>query len=167
MSDDGGLRRLFQDNIRPGHLQPVETGLISAGVPDMNYCCDGVEGWVEMKQTRHWGVTLEPEQVSWLHRRARCGGRVFVAVRRWHAGGPRRGAPVDELWLLRGAYAPDLRALGLRWAATPPSAALLGRWPGGPERWCWPEVRSLLVTTPVPARVPPWRPPATTAPDDL
>lgn len=113
------------------------------GVPDLNFCIDGVEGWVEMKQTDGWAVTLEPEQVSWLFRRHRNGGRVFVAVRRWHDGGPRRGPACDELWLLRGQYAPDLKTLGLKWAMTSP--ALLGRWCHGPARWDWDAVRSILV----------------------
>ena len=156
MSDDGGLRRLFQTNVTPGHLQPVETGLISTGVPDMNFCVDGAEGWVEMKQTDGWAVTLEPEQISWLCRRARNGGRVFVAVRRWHDGGPRKGRPVDELWLLRGEYAPDLRSMGLRWVGThePLTGPLLGRWTGGPAHWNWFMVRLLLATTPALSAMP-------------
>lgn len=143
---DGGLRRLFCEHLRSGmHWQPVETGLISMGVPDANFCGSGVEGWVECKQTEGYSVTLSPEQVSWIFRRHRNGGRVFVAVRRWHTGGPRKGPPVDELWLLRGQYAPDLKTLGLRWAEQNASGVLLGRWPGGPARWAWNEVRSMLL----------------------
>lgn len=135
-SDDGGLRGLFRSHLRQhADMQAVETGLIAAGVPDLNYCASGAEGWIEMKQTDGWAVTLRPEQVGWLCRRARAGGRVFVAVRRWHDGGPRRGPAADELWLLAGRFAPDLKTMGLEWASSSP--ALLGRWHGGPARWDW------------------------------
>lgn len=143
---DGGLRRIIMDNLYRVHCQPVETGLISMGVPDLNFCADGVEGWIECKQTEGWAVTLEPEQISWLTRRARNGGRVFVAVRRWHTGGPRKGPPVDELWLLRGEYAPDLRSLGLQWTLST-RGPLLGRWSRG--QWDWDDFRHLLITAPI------------------
>ena len=33
-----------------GHLQRVETGMMTdAGVPDVNYCFGGSEGWIELK----------------------------------------------------------------------------------------------------------------------
>jgi hypothetical protein len=137
MSDDGNLRALFRTHLRGKcDMQAVETGLIAAGVPDLNYCVQGgFEGWVEMKQTDGYAVTLRPEQVGWISRRCRAGGRVLIAVRRWHDGGPRKGPPVDELWLLKGAYAPDLKTMGLQWAHT--DNALLGQWSGGPARWDW------------------------------
>lgn len=137
-SDDGGLRGLFRTHLKPhADMQAVETGLIAAGVPDLNYCASGREGWIEMKQTDGWAVTLRPEQVGWLCRRARAGGRVFVAVRRWHDGGPRRGPAVDDLWLLRGKYAPDLKTGGLTWAREHCPSAVIGVWSGGPARWDW------------------------------
>lgn len=166
MASDGGLRRLFQANLPRAHCQPVETGLISMGVPDMNFCAEGVEGWVEFKQTDGYAVTLEPEQVSWLSRRARSGGRVFVAVRRWHTGGPRKGPPVDELWLLRGEYAPDLKSLGLRWAEQNSRSVLIGRWSGGPARWDWRAVRGKLLA-PLPRVRNAWTATRAAAKDDI
>lgn len=72
-----------------GHLQRVETGMMTdAGVPDVNFCFSGVEGWVELKHAippaRAATVVfksqrgLEPQQIEWLLYRHRCGGRVFI-----------------------------------------------------------------------------------------
>lgn len=139
---DDGLRKLFHDNLRAGwHWQTIETGMTSKGVPDSNYCCRGFDGWVEMKATKEWAVTLRPEQVGWLDRRARNGGRVFVAVRRHCTAGPKRPA-ADELWLCSGHYARELKDHGLRGC---PPAAVLGVWPGGPGAWGWDEVARLLA----------------------
>lgn len=157
MTTDGGLRQLFRDHLRRGfHWQSVETVLVSQGVPDSNYCArnpkifgdlmedplpgSGREGWVEYKQTDGYAVTLRPEQIGWLTRRALTGGRVFVAVRRWHDGGTRRGEPVDELWLCAGGRARELKADGLR-----AGRGILGVWGGGPARWDWGAVRELLL----------------------
>lgn len=141
MSADGGLRNLFRDKLRDFHWQSIETGGTGRGVPDLNGCLRGVELWVECKVTAGWAVTLRPEQIGWLCRRARAGGRVFVAVRRCCPSGPRRTA-ADELWLLLGHHAPDLRTGGL---PRGPSRAVLGMWPGGPARWPWPAVRAALL----------------------
>jgi hypothetical protein len=69
--------------------------------------------------------------VAWLSRRARLGGRCFVAVRRLNRGG-------DELWLYPGSRVVELVERGLR------SDNLLGRWEGGPGRWDWDKVAEVL-----------------------
>jgi hypothetical protein len=140
---DGGLRQLLRQNIPRAHWVPIETGGTGRGIPDMNYCLDGAEGWIEGKQTSGWTVDLRPEQVAWLERRARAGGRVLIAVRRVCAPGPRR-VGADELWLLRGSQARMAKTLGLR-GATPEGELLLGVWSGGPARWDWDEVCAHLV----------------------
>jgi hypothetical protein len=139
---DDGLRALFHKHLpHPRDLQDVEVGMRDRGVPDLNGCVEGSEFWIEMKATSGWLVDLRPEQIGWLVTRARHGGRVFVAVRRRASAGPRKGVGVDELWLLDGSYARELRAGGLRGA---PRLALLGLWPNGPKVWDWSEVRELL-----------------------
>lgn len=139
---DGGLRGIFHDRLRVGiHWQAIETGEVVMGVPDSNFCCDGVEGWVEYKQTDAWAVGIRPEQGAWLSTRHMRGGRTFVAVRRWHDGGPRKGAAVDELWLCSGQYARTLRHEGLQ----SNSVVWLGVWSGGPARWDWDAVRRHLT----------------------
>src|SRR3954453_14766207 len=98
---DGGLRKLFRQYVQPCDWQSIETAMTGGGVPDSNYCMDGVEGWIEFKLTTHWIVPLRPEQIGWLLRGTRFGGRVFIAVRRQTKVGLRT-ATADELWLLHG-----------------------------------------------------------------
>jgi len=65
--------------------------MVGAGMPDVNFCYKGVEGWVELKHADkppardstpvyHSGG-LRPDQIVWIHKRARAGGRVFVLAR--------------------------------------------------------------------------------------
>jgi hypothetical protein len=124
-------------------MQAIESWSTGQGVPDMNLCLEGSEVWIENKQTSAWALAhpLTPEQVGWIERRARAGGRVFIAVRRQCAAGIRRGPAVDELYIFR----PDCaRAL----AATnsikdiPPS---LGPFGGGPSRWDWVAIKTLFA----------------------
>lgn len=139
---DDGLRPLLHQNIRKGfHWQAIESGLTGGGIPDSNFCSQGVEGWVECKWTAGYQVTLDVDQVGWHMTRARRGGRTFIAVRRHCAAGPRRVA-ADELYLIPGIYAASAVELGLR--GLPPDA-ILGCWAGGPTQWNWDQVADLLV----------------------
>lgn len=121
------------------HWQAIELGVLGSGVPDDNYCLDGTEGWLEYKATETYAVGLEPEQVGWIDRRMRAGGRVFVVTRRAHDGGPQKGPPCDELWVHEGWDAKVLRRLGLM--AAPPILMM----EGGPSRWDWGRVRATLA----------------------
>ena len=138
---DGGLRALFRANV-PGDWTSIESGTTGGGIPDSNYCIRGAEGWVEHKQAEGWAVTLRPEQVGWIMRRVRNGGRVWVAVRRANAGGPRRGEAVDELWLLRGRLAVEAKAGGLRPLDGAPGVHC---WHHGPSAWDWRAVARVLA----------------------
>jgi hypothetical protein len=138
---DGDLKRIFRKHLPRFDFQPVEMDVLAPGVPDLNYCCDGVEGFIELKQTSAWSVVVGENQVPWVERRLRAGGRVFVAVRRRCPSGPRRRAK-DELWLLAGAAIRDLAEEGLRGV---PAGRVLGRWTDGPARWDWPRVAQLLL----------------------
>ena len=134
--NDGGLRALFRRRLPHFHWTSVETPMTESGVPDLNFCAEGIDGWIECKRARHWEVSLRPAQIGWLMRRARAGGCAFVAVR--------RALPSDELWLLRGAFAADLKKDGL-----PREPArqhqLVGLWSGGPARWDWNQIARALV----------------------
>jgi hypothetical protein len=144
---DGGLRQEFRTRLPKFDWLSIETGMTEGGVPDSNFCLDGKDGWIEYKKTDGWAITLEPEQVGWLLRRTRHGGRAFVAVRRRCPAGVRRVA-ADELYLLWGGLARELRDGGLRAALdprNPASRGLLGYWSGGPSRWSWPEVATVLT----------------------
>ena len=129
---DGGLRPLFRLKILTFDWQSVETGGTGRGIPDSNFCAPGgIEGWVEYKATASNQIGLRPEQIGWILRRVRHGGRVWVAVRQRRTG-------EDRLWLLPGRLA-DARLLS---ADSVQSAA--PRWDGGPSRWDWDAVASAL-----------------------
>jgi hypothetical protein len=141
MPQDGGLRKLFQTKFSEAHWQSVETSGVGRGVPDSNYCFPvGIEGWVEFKQTGTDNAGLRPEQVGWISRRARRGGRVFVAIRQKHGGGPRKGVPADGLWLFHGAWVEDLHEKGIFGTAINCSCF----YEGGPAKWDWDAVRRVL-----------------------
>ena len=140
---DGGLRALFRTNLMSFgfHCQSIETGGTGLGVPDLNYCCNGREGWAEFKLTKVWAVDLRVEQVGWLLARHRAGGRVFIGVRRKCAAGPRKAA-ADELWLIGGESAAEVKEFGL---AGNGRVCTLGVWSGGPKRWNWEEIKDILI----------------------
>ncbi len=133
---DGGLRKLFQARLPHIHFVSIETGGTGRGIPDTNFCVDGHEGWIEFKQTQSYRVGLRSEQVSWLLRRTRAGGRTFMAVRRKHKGGKHKGKAVDELWLYNGAEARRLSELGLNktWAQA------LQMFEASPGKWDWAKI---------------------------
>lgn len=139
---DGGLRALFRARV-PGDWTSIESGTTGGGIPDSNFCIRGVEGWIEYKQTTGHVVTLRPEQTGWLTRRARNGGRVFVAIRQQAPAGPRRAAR-DALWLVPGRLAVQARSEGLRGLAGAPGVRT---WHGGPGAgWDWQAVAAALVS---------------------
>jgi len=129
---DANLRQIFRKHLPEFDFQSVETWSTGRGVPDLNYCCEGIEGWIELKATRGWRVNVSPEQVGWTERRLRAGGRVFIAVRR-------KARVDDTLFLLPGSAARTL-ADGQRCSQNP-----LDFWPGGPRSWNWIAIKSLLL----------------------
>lgn len=128
---DGGLRQLFRRKLPLFDFQSIEVGF-DRGVPDTNFCCDGVEGWIEFKETNGIKVRVSPEQCAWMGRRTRAGGRTFFAVRR-------RTKKEDELWILAGEFSERLREAGLS-----PNFAL-GTFPGGPRAWDWAKIGGILT----------------------
>lgn len=131
---DGNLPTILRTHV-PGHWQRVESAATSQGIPDCNYCIDGVEGWVECKQTHAWAVKVQPLQSGWIHRRTRAGGRVWIAVRRWQ-----NTQMTDELWLVPGDQCGILMLGGLR--GLPQETP---KWSGGPRNWSWPSIRLHLT----------------------
>jgi hypothetical protein len=61
-----------------GHVSMVESPETSPGVPDLNWCVDGQEGWTELKVQQKDGSAPEirPAQYAWIRRRIRAGGKV-------------------------------------------------------------------------------------------
>jgi hypothetical protein len=127
---DGELRKIFRKHLHGFDLLAVETGGTSSGVPDHNYCKDGIEGWCEMKSADHWRCTIRPMQIGWVERRLAHGGRVFCAVRR--AG--------TELWLYHGSMM--RRLASERLDAVP--VLLQGH--GGAAQWDWVVIERVLLS---------------------
>jgi hypothetical protein len=141
MAIDGGLRSLFIKHLTPFGFdcQAIETGGTGLGVPDMNYCYQGLEGWCEFKKTSAWAIQISAEQVGWLSRRQRAKGVCYVVIRRKCSAGPRRKA-ADELWIYEGQDAAQLKEFGLK-APIPVLLKLMG----GPSKWDWNQVKLVLT----------------------
>lgn len=123
---DGGLWGEISKHVGYHHFQRIESTLTGNGIADVNYLLEGgTEGWIELKKSDHWAVGMRPEQIGWHLRRARLGGRTFIAVRR----APKRE---DELWLIPGREVSWLAKNGLRTVST---KWRLGR--EGPKNWDW------------------------------
>lgn len=70
-------------------FERIENG-ISAGTPDVNYCLDGVEGWIELKAPRAPARASTPlfgsnhpvltEQINWFFLQHRSGGRGHLLI---------------------------------------------------------------------------------------
>ena len=49
------------------------------GVPDVNYCLRGQEGWIEFKWIKKKkGADIRPAQIAWFRNRVEAGGRCFL-----------------------------------------------------------------------------------------
>lgn len=135
---DGKLRQIFRQHLPEFHWQAIESGFTGRGIPDANYCLNGIEGWVENKRTSGWVVNISPEQVGWHMRRARAGGVTFIAVRRQNI--TRVTGPVDQLWLYDGGDIEILRDVGIRAGPEP-----LVFTEGGPAKWNWKKISEALL----------------------
>ena len=130
---DGNLRALEREYLKGFHLVTIETGFTGPGVPDMNYCYHGSEGWIENKACKGWQVKIRVEQVGWMLRRQRAGGKCFIFVRRQNAS-----SNADELYVFNGEQAQDLSEKGIN------GAKWRHRSTGGPARWDWETVSKIL-----------------------
>jgi len=69
------LRKYVLDNIEHvGHWSKVESHDTSAGIPDLNHCISGAEGWLELKFGNEVKPPkLRPTQCAWFRRRTKMG----------------------------------------------------------------------------------------------
>jgi hypothetical protein len=138
---DGGLPQLLIERLPHVDWVRIESGMTARGAPDMNGCRSGTDCWVEAKLAAGWVVKkAKAQQVAWLERRTRAGGRCIVAVRQTGAKGR------DVLWLFRAGA---LRLLfdGSRLDQIP-AEMRLGRHTGGPAVWRWNEIEAALFPEP-------------------
>jgi hypothetical protein len=138
---DGGLRAEFRSRFHGYQWTSIETFTLP-GVPDSEYCSpQGAQGWVEFKRATAWKVTFEPFQPAWIDRRARYGGRIWVAVRRKPPA--KRWAGLDELWMIPGSEVLRLAHEGLRVFN---NSYIMGSI--GPASWNWELVEQALTMPP-------------------
>ena len=95
------LKKLHPDS----HSTRIETWA-GIGIFDANFCKNGVEIWVECKQTTRpkkksipIKAKIRPSQIAWEYERRAAGGRTYVAL-----------FVESELYLLPGKYIKDLVA---------------------------------------------------------
>jgi hypothetical protein len=83
MKPEQALWQLIKPYV-PGHRERVENAAMVGG-PDVNYCFNGKETWIELKvaKTENQDVLdlLRPEQKIWHLKRVIQGGKVFVLIR--------------------------------------------------------------------------------------
>lgn len=63
-----------------GHVSAVESHYSSPGIPDLDYCLDGVEGHIELK---FWGAKppeIRPTQIAWMRDRVKAGGHPLMVM---------------------------------------------------------------------------------------
>lgn len=138
MSSDGGLRPIFRNKLPHIFWTTVETGSTQLGVPDSHGIYKAVPFWIEFKWTEANAISFKPEQIGWLLRYHRSGGRCFVGIRQLCDAGPRRPAR-DNLYIFAGTMAPMLQNYGLS------NLKPLGSWMGGPANWDWTKASIILT----------------------
>ncbi len=92
--------------------------VVGVGTPDVNFCINGVDGWIEMKSPRHEPLRetsklltkhnhpLNQDQKNWFLRQCNAGGRAFILIctnKRWmlvdgSLADVINDMTVDELW---------------------------------------------------------------------
>lgn len=101
--------QLLRKHMLQGHdrLDRIEN-MAGAGTPDINYCIDGVEGWIELKSpiepkrsttrcfTGH-AHKLNQAQMNWFLKQRNAGGLGWILIM------------TDKRWMLiNGSYADDI-----------------------------------------------------------
>lgn len=89
MAGERNLWNTMRTHMKPlGVVERVENSA-GAGTPDVTYCLAGVSGWVELKALDDWPVRpattisipkLKKEQVEWLSRWHKAGGRAYMLL---------------------------------------------------------------------------------------
>ena len=83
------------------------------GTPDLNYCMEKVEGWVEFKQVKAlpkqadtpvFTGCLSPQQILWHMKRAMAKGKAYICG---------YVEDIDEFFLIEGKYAPEFNDMPL------------------------------------------------------
>jgi hypothetical protein len=141
---DGDLRTIFRVKFPTFQWTSVETAGTASGVPDSEFCTpSGVQGWIEFKSTKIYRVHLQPFQVSWIDKRVRYGGNVWIAIRRRPRSNREQG--VDQLILMHGNQINALKEGGIE-------NTNRTEWNGGPGNWNWVEI-GYKLSGPLPLKI--------------
>lgn len=128
---EAASRETFQKHVKKAfanvHFQRFEDRFHS-GIPDINFCVDGVEWWVEAKHldalpvraSTPVRIDLRMDQVLWLKHRKKAGGLSLVLVRvgreQWvafteHFDRLEEGIPTETFFQLSYWHGTDLQEL--------------------------------------------------------
>ena len=79
--DEDGFWRKLRAVLPPGHYTRTEN-LVQPGMPDVNFCVNGVEGWMELKYTEKFPLEhpVLMTQDLWIEQHRRAGGRAGICV---------------------------------------------------------------------------------------
>ena len=100
MKKESALRKTFKKLLSKDpdvHLTWVESHSTAIGAPDLQYCCNDVEGWLELKSGPD--IEVRATQARWMKDHIESGGRPLFFIE-W--GGVFHVVP--------GSRADDLRA---------------------------------------------------------
>ncbi len=61
-----------------GHFSRVESHLMSAGIPDVDFCIEGTEGHIELKYGFNKVPKIRGSQARWFRNRVRAGGKPWM-----------------------------------------------------------------------------------------
>ncbi len=78
MSEENLQRALIKAFKRRGHFSEVESHETSAGIPDIDYCMNGIESHIELKFGNAIAPRIRPSQVKWFRDRVRAGGHPWL-----------------------------------------------------------------------------------------
>lgn len=78
--NEAKFRKWAMDCIKKvgGHASSVESHAMSPGIPDIDFCIDGVSGHIELKVCSSRG--LRQSQVLWFRKRLKAGGSPWILV---------------------------------------------------------------------------------------
>lgn len=115
------------------HWQRIENPVPPFGVPDINFCLDSLEHWVECKWTpsvtgARFSHPLNRDQCSWLLARVHAQGSAWILARR-----------VDTFKLWHGSWAREVKKKG--WNAE--GACVIMDLP-----WDWEELLRCMLIAP-------------------
>lgn len=78
-NEDGGLYKLFKENLKGALISKIETGATAPGFPD---CIIVVIAVIVALEFKKWPPKLRPLQIAWFSKCHALGAPAFIVVRR-------------------------------------------------------------------------------------